>query len=321
MRSEEVMPVARESRWAELLRRSYRVYRDSRLCVGHGAVRRLFRGLIARHQLITLGNGLRLELDLDREVQSSIFWFDGRLEPQLEWVIRELLPVGGTCVDCGANCGLIGLLALRLRRAHVVMIEPHPRLAASIRRNLELNGWQGTAEVIEMAASDACGSATLFENSRKDGSHSLLSDWEEGNLRRREIVVRSGSLESVLDGRPGFSQVDLLKIDTEGHDFAVLRGLGKWLEPGRVRVIYTELGREREDAALLLGRAGYQGFAYRPLGRKPMDRLMKRWRAGVPVGLFLPITAGRLPEVETLWVASGSAAARYLEELAVGTCR
>ncbi len=257
-----------------------------------------------------------MEVDLEREVQSSIFWFDGGLEPELAWLVREFLPVGGTFVDCGANCGYIGLMARRLRHAKVLFVEPHPRLAETVRRNLGLNGWLEECEVVEAAASESAGTVTLFESGDRDGSHSLLADWENPSGSRREIAVAACTLSSLLEGRSGFERVDFLKIDTEGHDVAVLRGMGEWLCPPRVPVIYSEMGRDRESGWELLTRAGYRGFGYRALTRQPMRRLMKRYGEGAPVALFHPLDSASSATSETVWVASRSAAAQFLESLA-----
>ena len=44
--------------------------------------------------------------------------------------------------------------ARRFREAPVWFVEPHPRLAALIRRNVALNGWERSCTMVEAAASD-----------------------------------------------------------------------------------------------------------------------------------------------------------------------
>ena len=68
-----------------------------------------------------------MALDLTKSNQRGLFWFHEMTEPGLQWAIRTLLPVGGTMVDCGANAGFMGLLALHYRSARVFFIEAHPR--------------------------------------------------------------------------------------------------------------------------------------------------------------------------------------------------
>jgi FkbM family methyltransferase len=305
-----------ESSTATLLRHTFRLYRNLPVCPGHALMRRTFRRLIARHQCIRLRNGIRLAVDLDSVVQHTIFWMDGDMEPQLEWAVREFVPVGGTLLDCGANCGYIGLFARRMRGARVVFIEPHPTLAATIRRNVELNGWQDHCAVVEAAASDSTGSAQLFESPDYDGEHSLLQDWTGGRKEVRGIDVKRTTLLTVLEEQ-ACDQVDFLKVDTEGHDLAVLRGLRDRLRPESIRVLYTELGRHREEAIQLLRDAGYEGFGYRR-GKtgKQLRRLLNRYRQDRPIMLYARLTEGGAACGETLWLPKGGPEAAHLDFLA-----
>jgi hypothetical protein len=119
----------------ESARRFYRTYRGGRLRVGHSLLKRFLGLWLGLEQEIWLRSGLKLRLDLSKKNQAGIFWYDGDAEVALSWAIRELVPVGGVFIDCGANCGLMGLLACQCRQAQVIFIEPHPRLARSIEAN------------------------------------------------------------------------------------------------------------------------------------------------------------------------------------------
>lgn len=299
------------SAWANVARRVYRTYRNLALSPAHGLLRRALRAVVAQRQQITLRNGLRMVVDLDRTPQNTIFWLDGDVEPQLEWAVEELVPTGGTFVDCGANCGYIGLLARRRRLARVLFIEPHPRLAAAIRLNLDLNGWSNACQVVEAAASDEDGEAVLHESAHLDGSHSVLDNWVDDESSKQRIPIVTRTLPSILKSAPGFDHVDFLKIDTEGHDATVLRGLGEDLRPDRIAVVYVELGRDREEGFRRLEASGYTGFAARALSRKSIHRL-RRETSGGPAPFFQPWKPPEQPPAETLWVGRGSALADLL---------
>ena len=103
--------------------------------IGHSLFKRFLGLWLGREQEICLRSGLKLRLDLSKKAQAGIFWYDGDADVALSWAIRELVPVGGVFIDCGANCGLMGLLACQCRQAQVIFIEPHPRLARSIEAN------------------------------------------------------------------------------------------------------------------------------------------------------------------------------------------
>jgi FkbM family methyltransferase len=308
------MPL-KESPVAELLRHTFRTYRNLPICPGHPLLRRIFSSLIGRRQRICLRNGIRLEVDLVSVIQHTIFWMDGDMEPQLEWAVREFLPVGGTCVDCGANCGYIGLFAHRMRSARVVFVEPHPVLAAAVRRNVELNGWQKACTVVEAAASDKEGSAQLFESPDYDGEHSLLQDWAGGRKKVRPMNVRVVTLPGVFTEQ-GIGRVDFLKIDAEGSDFDVLKGLGTQLNPNHIRVLYAELGGNRTDGVRLLQDSGYEGFGYvRGKTGKQLRRHLKRYREDRPIMLYEKLMETRQAYNETLWLPKDGPEAAHMAGL------
>jgi FkbM family methyltransferase len=294
-------------------RHFYRNYRSGRLRVGHSFVRR-FLGLgLGQYQEVRLRSGVRLRLDMSKKAQAGIFWYDGDADVALSWAIRELVPVGGVFIDCGANCGLMGLLACQWRHAQVVLIEPHPRLARSIAANIRLNQFESRAQLIEAAASDASGEVTFYENpTGDDGTHSIHEDWgREGN--RVLGKVRCETLKEIIQQKQ-LPHVDFLKIDTEGNDFAVLQGLGEYLCPSFTRSIYVEMTRNRENISALLASRGYAGFSTVPGRGRELMQLQRISDQGGRVCFFRPLS-GSGTGLNALWCGADSAVADYLNAL------
>ena len=307
--------ISTESPWVRRVRRGYRAYRYAPVSPAHGLVRRLAGALVGRRHRIRLRSGIWMEIDLASEIQQTLFWTDGDYEPQLHWVVRELVPTGAQVVDCGANTGIIGLVARRFRSSPVSFIEPHPRLAETVRRNVALNGWESSCRIVEAAASDTVGEAVLYENAEEDGAHSLDAGWVGGPLGARQFRIRKAPLPDLLGDLPN-GPIGLLKIDAEGHDREVLEGLGAWLDPARIGALYVELGGDdRVRGADLLRRAGFTGFGQRPLRPRQQRAILRRLYAGEPAVLFEPIPPSSMPEGETLWVPMGGAVARHLGQI------
>src|SRR5947209_15629390 len=269
---------------SELVRRFYRTYRNCSIPLGHSLLRRVLRLCLAQNQEVRLQSGLRLQLDLSKGNQEGIFWDDGAAETQLWWAIRELVPPGGLFVDCGANCGLMGLLASQYRRARVLFIEPHPRLARSIEANVRLNNFEDRAEVIQSAVSDASGESVFYENPTADGSHSIHENWGEGEMRLLG-KVKCERLEDILQTR-NMQRIDFLKIDTEGNDLAVLKGLGPYLRPSLTPLIYVEMGRDQEGILRLMDSRGYAGYVAFEKRRRAVVRRRNEYEKGGRVSFF-----------------------------------
>lgn len=117
--------------------------------------------------------------------------------------------------------------------ARIVALEPNPAQAEIIRAEYP------EIELFELAASNAKGSApfVVYEGDEGAvGSSSLRLDWKEGDHPQHKIVVQTEPLENLV----GDEQIDIMKIDCEGHSPEVLEGLGDKLKQVKVFHIETE---------------------------------------------------------------------------------
>ncbi|TMQ53691.1 MAG: FkbM family methyltransferase [Candidatus Eisenbacteria bacterium] len=222
--------------------------------------------------------GLRFDLDLRDDVQRGIYF--GCYEPRDLSLVSSLVVDGGTCVDVGANVGFYTLhLAKRVGpRGRVFAVEPDPRNASRLRRNLVLNRFDGFVQVAEAAISDKDGRAALH---RSDETHSGWGSLAAHAGETSTVEVPTFALDSFLDAR-GIDRVDLLKADVEGSEIELLRGAERSLRQGRFRYLFIEFNGVRlaerglglEDFMAPLEKAGY-----RPAGAHA--ELVGRMRRGV----------------------------------------
>jgi FkbM family methyltransferase len=131
-----------------------------------------------------------------------------------------------TAIDVGANRGE-WTAALRRAGFSVDAFEPLPELSVALGQRFRDDPH---VRVHAMACSDQIGTATLHTVDISDGQHdsTLFSSLNEhpvfsGFAFSGGMMVPTTTLNNALaDGKR--LQVGLLKIDTEGHDLAVLRG-------------------------------------------------------------------------------------------------
>jgi len=132
-------------------------------------------------------------------------------------------------VDVGAERGgmVDGLLRAGIVGAHA--LEPHPQNAAALRRRY---AHDERVRVHELAASDRDGDAELRISVSPAGAplsfgHTLLARPDTDEIAWRGTVeVARRSLGSLVEDGVLPARVGILKIDTEGHDLAVVRGMG-----------------------------------------------------------------------------------------------
>lgn len=165
-------------------------------------------------------------------------------------LMRELKP-GAVFCDIGAHIGYYALLGARLVgcRGRVVAFEPEPENASVLRRNVALNGYDHLV-VMEKAVADRKGKTSLFR-STLEGSHSLYD--LPSSLAAGEVIdVETVTLDEVISSL-GLQGVDLVKIDAEGAEAAVLKGMHGLLASVHPPNVIIEYNPERQAAAGLTG--------------------------------------------------------------------
>jgi amino acid adenylation domain-containing protein/FkbM family methyltransferase len=202
---------------------------------------------------------------------------------------------GAVVVDVGANIGLFSLWAHRQASGvRLVSVEPNPDVLLYLRTNLELNGVD--AQVVPMAVTRHVGTAELTSfpqltylsglGSREEAAAALVhshyrstgdgnadvTDEErlallrgaEGRLTARFHVVATTDLSTLFESA-GVTRVDLLKINTEGAELDVLRGLRRdqWsmvrqvcLEVERSSVVGPEIRALLRDIGFVVNEVG-----------------------------------------------------------------
>jgi FkbM family methyltransferase len=143
-------------------------------------------------------------------------------------------------LDVGANAGQYSELVRELGPSTAVhAFEPHPvsfeelaRVAARI-----------CVTAHPIALGEARGEIEIFDYTDEAGSQhaSVYREVIEDVHRRPSAAwkVRCETLDTVA-GELGLIKIGLLKIDTEGHELAVLRGARRLLETGAIDVIQFE---------------------------------------------------------------------------------
>jgi FkbM family methyltransferase len=150
-------------------------------------------------------------------------------EPEL-WLVPKLVSRSGLALDIGANEGYWSLQLARYAK-HVHAFEPNPICLAQLRRVLPRR-----VTLHPVALSDNSGTTRLRFDPNNTGigtieSRNPLTD----NEGIKQIETRDVSTERLDDFQ--LSGVELIKIDVEGHEEAVLRGAGATLQRNRPTVI------------------------------------------------------------------------------------
>lgn len=167
-------------------------------------------------------NGLRLLVHAqgDQHVSRHVLEH-GVWEPFETKLLAERLQEGAVFVDVGANIGYFSQMAAALvgNTGHVFAFEPDASNFSLLHSSTALNGFQSRVTAVQAALSDHAGSAELFLSDSNFGDHQLHADDPGRRSVTVELLNGSDYLASKTDA------VDLLKIDVQGAELQVMKGL------------------------------------------------------------------------------------------------
>jgi FkbM family methyltransferase len=257
------------------------------------------------------GAGLAYRCDLRNLIAREIC-VTGRYAPVETAMVRRLLPRDGVFVDVGANLGyfvLVGAAAVG-PGGRVVALEPDPRMAAELEENVRRNALAQVA-VIRAAASDRAGTAALSGYAEEGGNFGTSTLLAEGGGTMFDVPC--APLDDVLDER-GISAVDLVKVDVEGAEPWVLRGMRRGLAAGRYRNVLVELhpwtwpdrGATVREMVGLMRECGYSGRMSDSAPTATRRALYGADEAAVSIPFDESTPLGDWPHV--LWTRGGEAA-------------
>lgn len=165
--------------------------------------------------------------------------------------MRNYLPQCGTVFDIGANIGQWTALALKINpKAKIHCFEP----SGNTFQRLLANHFPPNVVCNNFGMSSAPGEGELFVFNECSAMNSLYSREGLGHFRPSTQCRERIALDTVDHYclEHGIESIDLAKIDVEGHEIEVCKGMIRMLKSGRIGAIQLEYGGCNIDAGVLL---------------------------------------------------------------------
>ena len=139
----------------------------------------------------------------------------GTYEPYLQAALARWVRPGDVVYDIGAHAGFHTLCAALLvgPSGQVIAFEPYPQNFRSLQRRLSLNPGL-PARALEIAASDTTAAVRMHGPGSSSQSHIAEAGAVLVDARSLDDLVQAGVI----------APPNLIKLDVEGHEAAVLRG-------------------------------------------------------------------------------------------------
>jgi FkbM family methyltransferase len=164
----------------------------------------------------------------DDPLGARLFWQDWqRWEPYVVPQFARFACNSRRIVDIGAHTGIYSLFACALNSScEVFAFEPFPLIYARLVENIRRNGFESRIRSVQAAVSDADGTGRL--HIAPDVTMCALSD--SGGL---EVPVVTLDQIIPIDGGTG-----LVKMDVEGHENRVFRGMERVVQDSHPVIIF-----------------------------------------------------------------------------------
>jgi FkbM family methyltransferase len=148
--------------------------------------------------------------------------FNGIWEPWITAAIAGAIKPGWQCIDIGANHGYYTLMIADAvgPTGRILAVEPNPRLAELLRWNVDVNGFPHYATVLEKAVSSESGSKVNFVVDKSRSINGSLC--REATPSDRVFNVETVMLDELTSD---WARVDFIKIDAEGAEESIWRGM------------------------------------------------------------------------------------------------
>jgi len=184
-------------------------------------------------------------------------WFEDEIR-----FVRRVLEPGMRCVDVGASYGLYTLACAAAvgPEGRVWSFEPTPDVASALASSIDANGFENIV-LLRTALADEPGTASLVVH--RDSEHNHIVGGADAGLRVE--IVDVGRLDEVARGE-GIEAVDLVKLDAEGAETAILEGGAAFFERESPLVLFEFNNQQGSNWALIeaLQSRGYGIFRLVP---------------------------------------------------------
>ncbi len=214
--------------------------------------RKLQAAQVEQRELIDVMPGIELPMVIHPDMYFRTAYTDAIFEPNTLYFIHDQLRPGQIVVDVGANIGYFSLLLASIVGSvgRVIAFEPGEFAFGLLQRNCDLNKFDWL-EAYSIGLAEQSGVVTFNSGPPGMEVYNSISKTHyqqtelPGSFQQVNIQVVAG--DAWLQDH-AVDHVDFMKIDVEGGEYAVLRGLKSMLQEHRITKLLIEVTEEMSYA-------------------------------------------------------------------------
>ena len=211
-------------------------------------------------------NCFLMELDISGWSDRSTFFLGRWYDLKTQKLLKQVLKKGDEVVDIGANVGMFALTARHIVGSEgiVYSFEPNPEVRKKLNRNIEINRIENI-KVYPVGLGEAEGQFVLYVPyiNAGEGSFGCFTDKEYQNSEYYKVPVDVNVGDNLLQE----SVPRLIKIDVEGGEVSVLKGISKLIDRHRPLIVaeyvpqhISRFGNSFEDILSIAQEHSYKIF-------------------------------------------------------------
>ncbi|MFH1369563.1 MAG: FkbM family methyltransferase [Elusimicrobiota bacterium] len=185
---------------------------------------------VPKSPVVKTNNGILFEYDFNFDQAIKLMYF-GLYEPRTVKTINKFLKKDDIFIDIGANIGYISSIALGMvgKTGQVHSFEPVPRYFNKLKKLSEMNK-DYRMTVNQCAAGEAKGSTKIaVTNLPNIGWNTIVPNFMPKETVGEFVDVPICRLDEYAAAN-SLNEISLIKIDTEGYEFPVMKGLDNYLK-------------------------------------------------------------------------------------------
>ena len=189
---------------------------------------------------------------------------DGYWESWITGAIARSVQLGSWCVDVGANHGYYTIIMGDAvgKEGRVLAVEPNPSLAALAALSVEINGLTAQTRIVQKAVTDGATPTVRLVVPRRRGACATIC--RDATADDHVLDVETASIDELTADWP---QVDLVKVDAEGAEDAIWRGMQGTIERNPGLAVFLEFVPSRyRDPEGFVREILDAGFSLREVG-------------------------------------------------------
>ena len=150
-------------------------------------------------------------------------------------IMEEKIEMGNIVVDVGANIGLHTLNMAKIvgNTGQVFAFEPDPSNFEILKKNVKINNYKNII-LEQKAVGDKHGRTTLYQSDHP-GKHRIFPQTEQA---KSQVQVELTNLDNYFDSDM-IDKINFIKIDVEGLEFSVLKGMKNILKNSKkIKILF-----------------------------------------------------------------------------------